>query len=53
MSKETFPICHGVQRSRGDIHSLEVEQPIFFHISVLVRVYTETRLNKKAEEAVI
>lgn len=26
---------------------------LFFHISVLVRAYTETRLNKKAEEAVI
>ena len=26
---------------------------LFFHISVLVRIYTETRLNKKAEEAAI
>ena len=48
MSRETFQICHGVQRSWGDIHSLQVEQPIFSYLSTGSSLYQE-----KAEEAAI
>ena len=42
MSRETFQICHGVQRSWGDIHSLQVEQPTFPNPGTGSSLYRDT-----------
>ena len=42
MSRETFQICQSVQRTRGNIHSPQVEQPIFSHLSTGSSLYRDT-----------
>ena len=49
MSRETFQICHD-QEETFILYKLN---SLFFQIPVLVRVYFETQLNKKAKEAAI